>query len=434
MFKTNKSKNVTNQEDAFTSKDFNASAKVTTYTATYIDNGSRLTRSVPFGTRTSLLTERISASFFPTSGISSINMFSPHLTGDTTYFGVISSNKTFPLTLLNNGSGKSQVVTIGSIYDNTRLHTTDESEIARFEFSVNNPKLYAAAARNGDTMTPTGTVLRSSSYRTLTAKGGSVVYTFTPQFTALNARVAYGTRSSALVGTATFATSSLAGNTTGLSAIDFNVYLSGGNTTKFSRISASVSLPANNFELGLVRFSTTYDNTYLHSATQLRTVNVVVSCANPSLSAGWTGAYSTGRIFTAGVYTLTAVGDAASPGVVTGFRTNRYIDKLKLSWTDPVDLDLSAVQIKYSTTGAISSRAQGTLLANVAAGGESTWHTSLSGNTVYYYGAFTQDNVGKWNATVVRASGVPITNNTNGAFAWETEQQTLSRFSEEGLI
>jgi len=280
----------------FAVKDFSALA-VASYTTVFEDNGSNLTTSIAYGTSSSLLTEQISATFSPTSGISSVDIYAPALSGDTTYFGAISSNQTFPYTLLNDGFGNSQVVTIGVVYNNTRLHSANEIESVRFVASLSGASLYATAS--GDSINPslTGSVLNSSSY----------------------------------------------------------------------------------------------------------------------------GA-------------LTAVGDAVAPSGITLFRTTPFINGLNIYWTDPTDSDLSAIQIKFSTVSAVSARNEGTLLANVAAGIQSTQHYPLTANTVYYYSAFSQDNVNKWSTIAVSAYGVPIDNDIAGAFSWETTQQTRARYIVEGII
>ena len=418
----------------FAVKDFSALA-VASYTTVFEDNGSNLTTSIAYGTSSSLLTEQISATFSPTSGISSVDIYAPALSGDTTYFGAISSNQTFPYTLLNDGFGNSQVVTIGVVYNNTRLHSANEIESVRFVASLSGASLYATAS--GDSINPslTGSVLNSSSYGALTAAPATIVYDFTPQLSAINTSVVYGVSSSALLGTATFTTSSLAGNNTGISSVNFDVYLSGSDTSKFSSISAIVALPATDFGLGLVSFNTIFNNTYTHSSTEYFTVNVVVSSTNATLSSGWTGPYvPSTTTFSAGTYTLTAVGDAAAPSGITSFRTTPFINGLNIYWTDPTDSDLSAIQIKFSTVSAVSARNEGTLLANVAAGIQSTQHYPLTANTVYYYSAFSQDNVNKWSTIAVSAYGVPIDNDIAGAFSWETTQQTRARYIVEGII
>jgi len=137
------------------------------YTITGVSNGS-LDTTVSYGTSSSLLTGELQATFNPALGLSSVNVASIDLSGDTTYFGAVSTDAgSFPIILVNDDLGESQIVTFGVIYDNTRLHAASELQNVLFTVATSGASLSAGQ---------TGTILADgtsydSTHGTLTALG-----------------------------------------------------------------------------------------------------------------------------------------------------------------------------------------------------------------------------------------------------------------------
>jgi len=407
-----------------------------------LSNNSTLNVAVPRGTTSRPLSATISASFTPVSAISSVGILSASILNDDGFFSAVGTNVgSIPVNLTNSKwTGSSQVITLSTIYDNTTPKASEKI--------IDAPQFYlgigVAELSSGSTDTLWGDA--STSYfisdgdagQALSAEEVDIVYDFTPELTAANTSVAYGT-SSTLIGSATFTTSSQNGNNTGISAVGIlGIYISGSGSDadRFTSVSANVSFPATGIELGDFAFSTVFNNTYLHGTTEYKTINVVVSTDNTELSAGWVnGPYVPGTTdFTAGTYTLTALGDAGAPSGVTGFVVTPMINKNKLDWVNPIDADLSGVQIQYALSAAPSAYTEGTRIYKGP--GTSTFHNNLTSYVPYYYSVFTFDNVGKYSTTPVSAVGTPIYNQFwhRGALVWEEPAETIQRWYVEGIV
>ena len=104
---------------------------------------------------------------------------------------------------------------------------------------------------------------------------------------------------------------------------------------------------------------------------------------------------------------------------------------LALTWTNPTDIDLSAIRINYSTTEVPATIEDGTFL--YADSGTSTSLSALSANEYYYFRAWSIDT--ESNTSTVSGFGVPFFNPWYpGTLPGETPTQTRNRYCEEAII
>ncbi|MGB9620442.1 MAG: fibronectin type III domain-containing protein, partial [Armatimonadota bacterium] len=105
--------------------------------------------------------------------------------------------------------------------------------------------------------------------------------------------------------------------------------------------------------------------------------------------------------------------DVTPPANPSGFVAEPYTSRdIKLSWTNPPDIDLKGTIVRCKTTGYPTSPNDGTLVCNrPGAPGSSDFfiHTGLAPGVTYYYRAFAYDSEANPNySTGVNASAVPI--------------------------
>jgi hypothetical protein len=389
--------------------------------------------------QTATITGWVSATFSPASAISSVPLNEVLIINESTVWSEVSTNQgAFPVVLLNNGSGSSQVVYVSAVMSNYNNASDLIDSNLGYQFWFTAASLTSGAA---EVLGEPGSAIyiKNDAFTgDLSAAGANITYSVTPTSNLVNVAVPYGTYSDYVYGTATFISSSLEGDNTALQSVDFDIYLSGADTSKFAAISANVALPGT-IQIGeTVTFNTRFNNTYLHAGTETFTVVAVVSTSNPALSAGWYGTYTPSTTdFITTQYTTTALGDAGAPSGVTAFTATAGQTRVALSWTNPADSDLSAVQVQYAvgTVCPATYLAGDTLYLGV---GTSTEQTGLTGGTAMAYSIFTQDNVGNWSSltATTSATATPIANNSYGtnAFPYLTNDQIRARLFDEGII
>lgn len=131
--------------------------------------------------------------------------------------------------------------------------------------------------------------------------------------------------------------------------------------------------------------------------------------------------------------TLTA--EAGAPSGVSAFTATPGQTRISLTWTNPRDLDLSAVRIVYAVGNTPpATYADGTILYEGL--GTSTEQTGLTGDQIMAYSAWCLDNVGEWSTESDTACATPYTDNIYGWTGdnYLTNAQVRARLFEEGVI
>ena len=410
------------------------------YTVDFPDN-TNFNVSVPFG-ETASITSWISASFSPASAISAVELTNVILIGENERWGeVFTDQGEFPIKLINDGTGSSQIIYVSASYDNT-LNVNDLIDTGLgYQYWLNVAEL---SAGSDDVLEYPASAAHATSdgfSGALSAAGAQVTDYFTPTVV-ISGTVPYNTVSNTFYGTATYTTSSLLGDNTVVDGIAFNIYLSGADVSNFTAVSSNVTIPGTASVGVPITFSTTFDNTYLHAEDETFTVVAVISTGSTQLSGdGWFGSFvPLSDEFVSSTQTIGACGDAGAPSGVTGFTAIEGQTRIGLTWTNPSDTDLSATQVQYAIgTVAPSAHTEGTTLyaAYTAPGAvASTVHTGLTADQAMAYSVWTVDTVNEWSTAVVSASATPFAVNIYGtnAFPYFTDAQIRSVFVDEGII
>lgn len=177
----------------------------------------------------------------------------------------------------------------------------------------------------------------------------------------LETSIAYGASSDPLTSNATVTMSPASG----ISSVMVDFYLSGVDTSYFTAVSASASLPIELINGQDINLAVSYNNNYLHAANEFKTIAFTASANSAELSATANPLSSVITLpanFSTTPVTLTALGDATAPSGVTGFSIEPGSGFNRLTWVNPVDSDLSAVRVNYSLTTTPASYSDGTLV------------------------------------------------------------------------
>lgn len=102
--------------------------------------------------------------------------------------------------------------------------------------------------------------------------------------------------------------------------------------------------------------------------------------------------------------------DETAPSNPTGFSATASNAKNDLSWTNPGDTDFEGIKIQRSTTGFPANEGVGTTVYNGV--GTSYSDTSLTNGQIYYYSAFSYDNLDNYSAGTT-ATGTPVAPNND---------------------
>lgn len=284
-----------------------------------------------------------------------------------------------------------------------------------------------------------------------TIKGvGDAVYT--PDFpdnTNFNISVPYGTSS-----TVTAWVSATFSPVSAISSVDISdVILVNGDANWSSVGTNQGAFPITLINTGgssqVVYVSATFDNTAVHASDIIDdTLGFQYWFDTASLAAGVTGdtlgqpgsaAYITSNAF---VGSLTAVGDAAAPSGISAFTATPGQTRVKLTWTTPLDSDLSATRVQYALgIVAPSAYTEGTTLYSATADSGvivSTQHTGLTGGQPMAYSVWAVDDVNKWSSisAATTATATPFATSIYGtnAFPYLTDAQIRAIFVNEGII
>lgn len=176
-------------------------------------------------------------------------------------------------------------------------------------------------------------------------------------------------------------------------------------------------------------YTITANNNYLHASTEYahltsRLVATAALSANTTIG-GETSAMD--QSFFSGV--INAAGDTASPSPVSSLQAVGGDRVITLTWNNPVEVDWVSTTIEQSIVAPVTAIGLG---AVVYTGALSTVAVSVpvNGTEVYYFGAYTTDNVSK-NSTVVtvtpNASAVPTW------YVWTSEAEHARRYIQDEL-
>lgn len=412
---------------------------ITTYTSDF-SRDTIFDISVAAGA-TEVVTSYVSATFTPASGISAVELTTADIIGEDRAWGVVGTNEgAFPVTLLNDGTGVSQILYVSAEYTNTNNAALFIDDNLGYRFSFGVAELSAGSV---DTLGSPGSAAQSEDWGltgSLTAVSVNPNYTVDASMASLNTSVPYGT-SATDVGTCTWTASSIQGLETGLSSVSVDIYLSGSDTSKFSAISSNVALPTE-LTLGAGRtigIATIFNNDYLHASNETFTVVAVASTSNAQLSANWDGVFSQATdSWSSAEYTLTALGDAGAPSGVSAFTATAGQERVRISWVNPSDSDLSAVRVNYATGAtAPANQSAGTQLYQGI--GTSVEQTSLTAGQAMSYSIFSLDNVGNWSSltTDTCATATPFAVSQYGLssrWPYLTNAEIRRKLLEEGII
>ena len=127
-------------------------------------------------------------------------------------------------------------------------------------------------------------------------------------------------------------------------------------------------------------------------------------------------AYDGAPLYSARV-TVSAIPADINPPAPTGsFKVIGEDGRNLLSWTNPTDPDFTQTKIVYKTTGFPTSPTDGTLLYSGT--GTSYTHTNLTNDTVYYYAAYTFDNVSNRSTASIGSASPAAGACSNEVFAY----------------
>lgn len=225
------------------------------------------------------------------------------------------------------------------------------------------------------------------------------------------ASISYGT-SGTYTGDISFSTNSL--GLSSVSAINVTAMTLGLSTLGIPNVSfalSGVTLPAKLLvtagQSQSIYYTITANNNYLHASTIYSNVTsnliaTAVLSADTSIG-GETSSYSTS--FNSGILTL--AGDAGAPNPPTNFTAVGDDKVVALTWTNTVGGDWANTVIEESTVAPVTSVGMGTVVYTATAASMSAVSVPVSvlGTEVYYYGAYSTDNVAK-TSTLVTATPV----------------------------
>ena len=254
--------------------------------------------------------------------------------------------------------------------------------------------------------------------------------------------VAYGASGQSAAGNFDFSTfGDCVSGLSGIKITAFSAGFSGVNPPTFSIVPSGWTLPKTlaftNSATPTLYYTINGNNNYLHDSTLVAHVSTLITTV-ALVNSGAVATYSdyTNSGVTGNVY-ATMTGDAASPSAVTGFKATAGQSRVMLTWTNPTDTDLSAVNVRYSAT--LPAPATNVAGTSVYFGtNQVTEHAGLTAGTPAYYSIFSKDNVGKWSSisATTTAMAIPFANNTYGTHGlnYLTNAQIRARLFDEGII
>lgn len=165
---------------------------------------------------------------------------------------------------------------------------------------------------------------------------------------------------------------------------------------------------------------------------------LVYTATTPTMSAYTLNVPASGETYYYGIYTkdnvdkLSTIVNAsvtptnALPSPVTAFTAVGGDKVINLTWTNATDEDWVSTSVKMSTVAAITAVGDGTLVYTATAASMSAVAISVpvTGSEVYYFGAYSTDNVGG-NSTIVTATPVASALPTWGVWASLAEHSRL---------